>query len=186
VKNTATQAAEPADLLDRAKEIPPRLSPETDLPMLFGATTSANPFRDTKPDNTKPGATLRVVSYVKTFVLWRPWTKCQRCLNAIDRGEIVLPEEAGDHTCVHVQVSEYKHHKDRVLRGEGVKEFEEHFQLHDGTRCVIFGWLEADPTFLEEQKKRAEKKQNESVYPPNVTAAFADPIDKIRERVSKA
>ena len=180
-----TQAAEPSDLLDRAREIPPRVSPETDLPMLFGASAPTNPFRVAKPDDTKPGTTLRVVSYVKTFVLWRLWTKCNRCLERINSGEVVLPPDLGDHTCPHVQVSDYKSCKDRVLRGEGVKEYEEHFQLHDGTRCVIFSWLEADPTFLEEQKQKAAKKQADTVYPPDVTAAFADPIEKIRERVSK-
>ena len=122
-------------------------------------------------DELQPGRQVRLVSFTKTFVLWRPWDKCGRCQTMLSTEEITLPD-LGDWTCPHVQVEDYKETKDKTLRGDGLKELEEHFQLHDGTRCVQFSWLETDPEFLEEMKKKAEAEED-AVYPPDPEKAFA-------------
>jgi len=162
-----------ATLVQSARDKPPRMSQETEIPSLFSPPSddsSKDSFVAKELTNNKPGRQIRLVSFTRTFVLWRPWEKCSRCLEMLKQGEIELPS-IGDMTCPHVQLAEYKEIKDAVLRGDGIKEFEEYFQLHDGTRCVQFSWLEADPEFLEKMKKEAQKNKD-SVYPPNPEKVF--------------
>ncbi|RKY27690.1 MAG: hypothetical protein DRP83_01905 [Planctomycetota bacterium] len=160
------------NLLQGARAEPPRMSAETELPTLFGAPHKEDPLIAKDIEDLQPGRKVRMVSFTKTFILWRPWEKCDRCKAMLAEERIKLPE-VGDWTCPHVQVVDYKEVKDKTLRGEGLKEFEEHFQLHDGTRCVQFSWLETDPEYLEEMKKKAEEATKNRVYPPNPEAAFA-------------
>lgn len=147
------------------------MSPEVELPTLFGPPPrGGTPLVAKELDDLQPGRKVRLVSYTRTFVIWRPWNKCDRCMKLIGTGELELPD-VGDYTCPHVQVADYKEVKDKTLSGDALKEFEEHFQLHDGTRCVEFSWLETDPEFLEEMKRKAEAQ--DPVYPPNPEKAFA-------------
>lgn len=168
------------DMLIGARAEPPRMSEELELPTLFGPPKKADPLIAKDIGDLQPSRQVRMVSFTRTFVLWRPWAKCQRCKAMLDDEVITLPE-VGDWTCPHVQVVDYKEIKDKALRGDGLKEFEEHFQLHDGTRCVQFSWLETDPEFLREmQKKAAEEK--ERVYPPNPAKAFAKPLEEVPDQ----
>jgi hypothetical protein len=160
------------DMLVGARAEPPRISEESELPTLFGPPKRNDPLIAKDIEDLQPSRKVRMVSFTKTFVLWRPWEKCDRCKGMLHREEITLPE-VGDWTCPHVQVVDYKDVKDRTLSGEGLKEFEEHFQLHDGTRCVQFSWLETDPEFLAEMEEKAKKAEEERVYPPNPEKAFA-------------
>jgi len=148
------------------------MSAEVELPTLFGPPKDNIPLVAKEIDKLQPARQVRMVSYLRTFVVWRPWSKCDRCKAMIAKDEVELPD-VGDYTCPHVQVVDYKEVKDKLLSGKGVKEFEEHFQLHDGTRCVELAWLETDPVFLEEEKRKAEEAAEKSVYPPNPEAAFA-------------
>lgn len=160
------------DLLSGARAEPPRMSAETELPTLFSPPKAPDPLVAEKIQDLQPSRQVRLVSFTKTFVLWRPWEKCDRCKRRLADGDITLPD-VGDWTCPHVQVVDYKDTKDKTLRGDGLKEFEEHFQLHDGTRCVQFSWLETDPEFIEEMKKKAKEEEEDRIYPPNPEKVFA-------------
>lgn len=163
-----------AELINSARQQPPRMSEETEIPSLFSPPEEKPPedsYVVKELEKDKPGRQVRLVSFTRTFVLWRPWQKCSRCNDMLKNGEMELPS-IGDITCPHVQADEYKEIKDAILRGDGIKEFEEHFQLHDGTRCVQFSWLEADPEFLQELKERTKKKKD-AVYPPDPEGVFS-------------
>lgn len=167
------------DVLMGARAEVPFITPEQELPMLFGAPKSSSPLIVDKIDDSKPGRQVRLVSFTKVWVIWKPWPKCKRCLDAMDRGELELPD-VGDWCCPHVQLDEYKRAKDKTLRGDAVKESEEHFQLHDGTCCVRFSWLETDPAFLEEMRKKEASKED-AVYPPNPDKIFSAPLPDQKE-----
>jgi hypothetical protein len=168
------------DLLSEARQEPPRISKEEELPTLFGPPPSHNPMIAKELKDYNPARTVRVVSFVATYVLWRPWNKCKRCLSSFDTGELRLPS-IGDWTCPHVQVAEYKEAKDRTLRGEALKEHDEHFMLPDGTRCVQFSWLETDPEYLKEMKEKAEKDEKSAIYPPNPEKVFNEKLEDKEE-----
>ena len=166
-----SQSTSIVEMLVGARAEPPRMSAEVELPTLFGPPKDKSPLVAESIEGLKPARQVRLVSFTKTFILWRPWEKCDRCRRLLGEGTIELPD-LGDWTCPHVQALEYKEVKDKTLRGDGLKEYEEYFQLHDGTRCVQFSWLETDPEFLEEMKKKAEASKDR-VYPPNPEAVFS-------------
>jgi len=167
------------DLLSSARGEVPRMTEEVELPTLFSPPADNVPLVAKEVENLQPGRKVRMVSYLRTFVVWRPWSKCDRCKASIAKDEISLPD-VGDYTCPHVQLVEYKEVKDRTLSGEALRENEEHFQLHDGTRCVEISWLETDPEFLEEMERKAKEAAEKAVYPPNPEAVFSkkDPDQK--------
>lgn len=173
------------DLLGNARQDPPRMSQEQELPTIFGPPKGENPLIANDIKGLNPARSVRVVSFVATYVLWRPWSKCKRCLQTFDSGEIRLPS-VGDWTCPHVQVAEYKDVKDKTLRGEALKEREEHFMLVDGTRCVQFSWLETDPGYLKEMKKKAEEAKKTSVYPPDPAKVFKEKLPEEKEEADNS
>ena len=162
------------DIISKARGEPPRITPETEMPMLLGLPdTGKDKLIASKLDELKPGRSVRLVSQVKVFVLWRPWTECARCASDIENGLVQIPQ-TGDYTCPHTQLTEFKTVKDKALSGDYLKEREEHFQLNDGTRCVEFAWLEIDPLFTEELKNKAKA---DKVYPPNPEKVFNQPLE---------
>lgn len=121
----------------------------------------------------KLGAETECVSFSKVFLLWRPWNECARCMREINAGTITLPE-TGDHTCPHNQGDEYKRTVDRCLRGDGILQSRNYFNLKDGTRCVHIEWLEYDASYLRQLQKKEEIKKKHHVWPPDPEAAFAE------------
>ncbi len=172
-----------AQVLQDARILPGERT-DGEIPTLF-STGEKNPFVGDKVEENALGLKVKVESFVKTFVLWRPWEYCGRCARKIELEEGTLPEEAGDYTCPHVQIESYKKAKDRCLSGEGVVTHEEFFMLKNGTRCVQFVWLEADKAFLEDLERKQNVKDENWVYPPRPDKAFADPVDKAKKRAGK-
>jgi len=119
---------------------------------------------------------VRMLSFVKTFVIWRNWSDCPRCIKAIEDDVTRLPQMEGDITCPHVQTSEYKTVKDKCLRGEGLPERETFSTLKDGTQIVMFSWLEEDKEYLKKQKEAAAQRTEKNVWPPNPELVFAQPV----------
>jgi hypothetical protein len=102
--------------------------------------------------------------FSEVYVLWKPWEKCKRCLKAIDGENIILPEES-DYTCPHTHRATYKEKVDFCLKGNGVITQREFFNLPNGTRCVHIEWLEQDPEAVERQKRKEEKRKQNSLAP---------------------
>jgi hypothetical protein len=108
-----------------------------------------------KGKQTNFGQSLNCNGHSKVFVLWRPWTQCQRCLKSIELGEADLPE-VGDHECPHTMRSAYEQLLDDGLRGDVLFQTQEYFTLHDGTRCCHSVWLTTDSTVSTLAAKRQE------------------------------
>jgi hypothetical protein len=108
-----------------------------------------------KGKQTNFGQSLNCNGHSKVFVLWRPWTQCQRCLKSIELGEADLPE-VGDHECPHTMRDAYEQLLDEGLRGDVLFQTQEYFTLHDGTRCCHSVWLTTDSTVSTLAAKRQE------------------------------
>lgn len=126
-------------------------------------------FRDVSKGVTKgKPVELAYNSFSKVFVLWRPWQKCPRCLEALadEENEDVQLPAVGDYTCPHTQETEFKKVRDKILRGEAIRDREDFFSTSDESRCVHILWLEPDPHSLRQFKKMERvRKEMSNIYP---------------------
>jgi len=154
------------------------------IPSVFSGPASPDDFQDALNAQEIPAdegpyvPRMRMVSFVQTFTIWRPWNECSRCLHAIEEDITRLPQMEGDITCPHVQTVEYKAVKDKCLRGEGIVERETFSTLKDGTQIILFAWLEEDKEYLKKLKEAEAKKAETSVWPPNPELVFSQPIEE--------
>jgi hypothetical protein len=107
---------------------------------------------------------LAVRQFSEVFLLWRPWEKCKRCLQAIDKDEIVLPEDS-DYTCPHTHKAKYKEKVDFCLKGNGAMTLREYFNMANGNRLVHLEWVETDPEAAERLRRKAETAKQNSLAP---------------------
>jgi len=131
-------------------------------------------FRDATQTVMGPNATkgkaveLAYNSFSKVFVLWRPWKSCERCRQELEDDEnedAVLPVK-GDYTCPHTQETDFKNVRDKILRGEAIRDQENFFFTADGERCVHILWLEPNPDSLRQLKKMERlRKQMSNIHP---------------------
>ena len=156
-----------------------------DIPQMF-QKEQPNPNVGEAKDGK--GLNLKYLSNSSVYLLWRPWSKCGRCLKdirvmddamaAVPQGEetelVPILPDVGEYTCPHNQNPEYKSVIDRCLTGDFIFRNEEFFNMVDGTRCVHISWLEPDPEQMKKMKEAAAAKKEDAVYPPNVAEAFKD------------
>jgi hypothetical protein len=155
-----------ADLLAAAQTSPETLTGK-DIPDGFGmgAPVGGTKFVDsTKESAAIPGNT--VYDYTigrRVFVVYRPWTDCSRCAEAIARDGAVLPE-VGDLSCPHTNVLEYQTIVNKCLAGEFVMGKETEITQKDGTVCVSLQWLipVVNKKRLKAMKKRLARENGEA------------------------
>ncbi len=135
-------------------------------------------FRDVSKDVMGPNETNGAVqlayrSFSKVFILWRPWQNCERCRKAIAAATDETVEEegvelptVGEYTCPHTQETDFKVIRDKILRGDAIRDREDFFHLVDESRCVQILWLEPDPASLRQLKKMEQvRKTMSNIYP---------------------
>jgi len=107
---------------------------------------------DTTEDTNKiPGVyEYDYVPHYKGFVVYRPWSACERCKQAIATGAMILPQDDGDIDCPHTQVKDYLAARQLVLEGKAMCDPPEQIVLKDGTVVVTLQWY----TYKENHKKR--------------------------------
>ena len=117
--------------------------PDACLYTVFSNTedSSENPYIEKEIPAESISTPLYVKSQVKTFIIWRPWTSCERCKQLLEDEPHRLPQMSGDHVCPHVQISEFLEIKNKCLRGNGLIQKEEYSSLKDGTQIVLIVWL---------------------------------------------
>lgn len=108
----------------------------------------------------------------KVFVIYRPWEKCSRCKEAISDGEISLPTDVGDHTCLHTQLDEYQAILNAGLKGDIVLTTKEAISTPDGVQRVHLEWLAPNEDRKRAIERKLRIKKTKAVYPPDVDAAF--------------
>jgi len=89
---------------------------------------------------TSFGQGLNCDGHSKVFMLWKPWTKCYRCMKAVEHGEIV-PPEIGDYACPHTMNKEFEDLLNQGLQGNVLFQTQEYFNLQNGERCCHMVWL---------------------------------------------
>lgn len=124
----------------------------------------ANPFFKQDQDPSLIAAPTGTQHFSRVFVLWRDWTSCKRCKDALTSETVILPEDT-DYVCPHVQENEYKQAMDRCLQGKGAVSLREYYNLHNGTRCVHMEWAEASPEYLEKLKEETKRAKENSLAP---------------------
>jgi hypothetical protein len=130
-----------------------------------------------KGKTTNFGPSLNCNGHTRVFLLWRPWTHCQRCIRGIENGTYTLPEE-GDHECPHTMRGEFEDVLNKGLRGEVLFQTQEYFTLHDGTRCCHMVWLTTDSTVSELAAKRKEVAETFSPLHSSVIAEMKAEAEK--------
>jgi len=169
------------EILQSSRTLPGE-NTDAELSTIFGGSAApASPFVNAEEikdsTSTKVATPMLVESFVRTFVIWRPWESCRRCLHAIEADESILPADEGDYTCPHTQVREFKRTKDACYQGEGAPTREDYSSLKNGTQIVTFAWIQPDEKFKrQEAAKQAAKKKNQ-IFPPDPEAIFSAPIE---------
>jgi len=169
------------EILQNARTLPGK-NTDAELSTIFGgSTTPASPFinaeeiQESKP--TKVALPMMVESFVRTFVIWRPWESCRRCLHAIEADESILPQDEGDYTCPHTQVKEFKRTKDACYQGNGAPTREDYSSLKNGTQIVTFAWIQPDENFRKKEEEKDAAKKKNRVFPPDPDAIFSAPLE---------
>jgi hypothetical protein len=100
--------------------------------------------RVTSDDPANPyGIDISVIDYTfhhRVFLIWRPWNKCSRCKDALDRGSLQLPE-TGDHVCPHTHLEEYRRVTQAMLDGGQLRQSIQESTLVDGSIQISLAWL---------------------------------------------
>ncbi len=176
-----------AGIIEESRAVPDAVSGagNLDIPQMFQKEFANPNLRGAKDGK---GLVLKYVAHSAVYLVWRPWSKCGRCLKdiremddeiaAVPEGEEtalepILPD-VGEYTCPHNQNIEYKHILDRCLSGDFILRSEEFFNMVDGTRCVHIAWMETDPEQAKKIEEAAKLKKETAVYPPDVAEAFKD------------
>ena len=77
----------------------------------------------------------------RVFLIYRPWHYCDRCRDAIAKGDIILPDE-GDIECKHTMVDEYQRVMEDILKGRVLLGSETEITNKDGSVAVSLRWYE--------------------------------------------
>lgn len=162
-----TEMAQRARTLPEVQEGGPSNNIVELAPVFKGNTVEDHPYIEKDIPDSKPAPKTDFLCFTKVFVLWRPWEKCRRCLQATDADPSLLPDQS-DYTCPHTQEAAYKEIVDRGLSGDTVLTVKEPFNLPNGTRCVHLEWLEPDPEKRKQIEEAEARKKETRVYPPDV------------------
>lgn len=87
----------------------------------------------------------------RVFLIYRPWERCQRCLDDV-ASNVVSPPSEGDLDCPHNELSAYEAVVNKILDGTYLFGSESEIANKDGTVAVSLRWYEPKPR----PKKRVE------------------------------
>lgn len=85
----------------------------------------------------------------RVFLIYRPWERCQRCLDDVSKNAVVLPA-TGDIDCPHNESKAYEDVVNKILAGTYLFGSENEIANKDGTVAVSLRWYEP--------KKRASRR----------------------------
>lgn len=77
----------------------------------------------------------------RVFLVYRPWERCQRCLDDVASGAVAPPAQ-GDIDCPHNELSSYEEVVNRILDGSFLFGSESEIANKDGTVAVSLRWYE--------------------------------------------
>lgn len=80
----------------------------------------------------------------RVFLVYRPWEKCQRCLDDVANNSVVLPA-TGDIDCPHNELKAYEEVVNKILDGKYLFGSETEIPNKDGTVAVSLRWYEPKP-----------------------------------------
>lgn len=85
----------------------------------------------------------------RVFLVYRPWERCQRCLDDVASGAVTPPAQ-GDIDCPHNELAAYEEVVNKILDGAFLFGSESEIANKDGTVAVSLRWYEPLPR----QKKK--------------------------------
>lgn len=129
-----------------------------DLPDGFPMNTPGT-FRlvDTskEPEKIPGGYEYDFTAHYKGFLVYRHWSTCARCQQAVATGEVLLPADEGDLECPHTQVKAYLEARQAVLDSKALCDPPQQVVLKDGSVVITFQWY----TYQENHKKRRQMRK---------------------------
>ena len=174
-----------AEILQNARTLPGQ-NTDSELSTIFGGPNNpVSPFvnaEEIEEDTPKPSIPMMMETFCETYVIWRPWETCKRCLRAIEQDEDILPHDEGDYTCPHTQLITFKKVKDNCYRGDAVPTREEYNALKNGTQIVTFGWMQPDEEYMKKAAAKKKEQEENQVYPPNPDKVFSKPIEEVKAK----
>lgn len=89
----------------------------------------------------------------RVFLVYRPWERCQRCLDDVASGAVTPPAQ-GDLDCPHNELAAYEDVVNKILAGAYLFGSESEIANKDGTVAVSLRWYE--PVQRPKKRKDAE------------------------------
>lgn len=80
----------------------------------------------------------------RVFLVYRPWERCQRCLDDVANGA-TTPPASGDLQCPHNESAAYEQIVNKILDGSYLFGSENEIANKDGTVAVSLRWYEPKP-----------------------------------------
>ena len=94
-----------------------------------------------EPDKVQGATKYDFAIRRRVFLIYRPWERCQRCLDDVANNAIALPS-TGDHECPHNELASYEDVVNRILDGSYVFGSESEIANKDGTVAISLRWYE--------------------------------------------
>jgi len=144
--------------------------PQAELPPVLGQVTlmteKSEGEQAAETEGTRPvELKVTVRHFSEVFVLWREYTTCAVCAEAIADKTLVLPA-TGVYTCPHNQAAQYKAIMDSCLAGKTFLQNREFFNSDSSARCVHLEWVEEDPASVARRKRAAAKNRKNNPLIP--------------------
>lgn len=112
-----------------------------------------------KEEGIEGASAYDYTAHRQVFLIYRPWSSCNRCAQSIVSQKVTLPDDEGDITCAHTQVKAYKEILDRGLAGQLILGSEQETTQRDGTIVVSMKWYEMKINYkkMRQAKKKLER-----------------------------